>query len=747
MRIVAFILFWIFLSLKIGAQSYFLNGDATAQADGCYTITPGYSWQNGTVWYSDPLNLNENFTIEFFMNFGNIDDNGADGMVFVLQTVGTSAIGLNGAGMGFQGFDPSFGIEFDTFNNSESADLVADHVAFLRDGVVNHNASQNLAGPVQANATSINIEDGADHIVQIQWNANTHTLQLFFDCTLRLTLQNNLITSIFGGNTMVNWGFTGATGYYYNLQTVCLQEVFYHNVEDQVICQGESVQLAATGNPLGTFQWSPVLGLDSPESQTPTAAPLESTTYCCVYTDLCNQQTESCIEVLVEEDPVVWAGNDSIICDGETMGLNAYCDVSGVLYAWSTSDGVIDSGMNTNQPMVSSGGQYVVTTTTPLAQCTSYDDIEIIEWELPLITTNNPYSICPNDELTLLANANGNEVIWFNGITDDAVVVNDPGVFGIDVFNEYCSSHFEFVVEEVVLPELDLGNDILECETEVVQLEVDIPVIWNTGENTSSITVLNAGSYSASLTVEDCIVSDTIVVEFQSMPQLSLGTDRILCEGDTDTLFIGYSGIWSDGSVSQEFILGEYEGPVFVTVTDGPCVARDTMTVEIIPIPEVDLGSDMTYCIGEQIQLQNAELTEGVWLWSDGSTESILEVSKQGEYSLLVSNQCGSDEDTVSLYFTECDYAIYAPNAFTPDDDGINELFKISLVNISKAELHIFDRFGEIIYSQSGNDLYWNGSVQNGEYYAINGVYTWQLKYTTDKLEAGERRGFVLLIR
>ena len=75
------------------AQTYFLNGTATSSGADCYQLTTTQGNQNGTVWYSEQINLSEPFELNFSMNFGTIDATGADGMVFVLQNVGTNALG------------------------------------------------------------------------------------------------------------------------------------------------------------------------------------------------------------------------------------------------------------------------------------------------------------------------------------------------------------------------------------------------------------------------------------------------------------------------------------------------------------------------------------------------------------------------------------------------------------------------------------------------------------------------------
>jgi len=142
------------------------------------------------------------FDIEFKLYLGTKDGTGADGVVFVLQTVGNTAIGASGDGMGYSGFSPSLGIEFDTYDNESwlgNPEIGADHTAISRNGnpLV---AADILAGPVPANSGSANIEDGLDHPVRIVWEPATQLIEVYFDCELRISTNHNLIDSIFGGN-------------------------------------------------------------------------------------------------------------------------------------------------------------------------------------------------------------------------------------------------------------------------------------------------------------------------------------------------------------------------------------------------------------------------------------------------------------------------------------------------------------------------------------------------------------------
>ena len=186
--------------LHANAQTYFLNGTAISLGNDCYQLTTTLGYQNGTVWYADQIDLNEPFNLEYRMNFGNLDANGADGMCFVLQTVGTGAIGDTGGGMGYLNFGTSLGIEFDTWQNGEYNDPVFDHVAIEKNGDINHLSVNNIAGPVQISSLNANVEDGQNHVVEITWDPATFIMQVYFDCEFRLEGTVDLINSVFGGS-------------------------------------------------------------------------------------------------------------------------------------------------------------------------------------------------------------------------------------------------------------------------------------------------------------------------------------------------------------------------------------------------------------------------------------------------------------------------------------------------------------------------------------------------------------------
>lgn len=306
-------LFVISTTLSLG-QSYFVNGDAVSIGSDSYRLTTAANNKRGTVWYSDKIDLDKDFDLEFKMNFGSIDTLGADGMVFVLQNSGTSSLGGVGGGIGYSGFAPTFGVEFDTYKNSVLSDLNADHIGLFKNGANDHGGSGSLLGPIQASASSSNIEDGNDHLVRVTWDVSSKTLKVYFDCSLRLTLSNyNIKNEVFSGNNLVYWGFTSGTGAKVNVHTVQLKKDII--IQDTLVkCSNEEVELNARVSNNGAYTWTPNTDLNDSSIRRPQSSTSTSRMYTVKYNDLCGASVSDSVYVMVNPAPVDVI--DSVIQNG-----------------------------------------------------------------------------------------------------------------------------------------------------------------------------------------------------------------------------------------------------------------------------------------------------------------------------------------------------------------------------------------------------------------------------------------------
>ncbi|MFO7701413.1 MAG: L-type lectin-domain containing protein, partial [Psychroflexus maritimus] len=287
-----------------------LTGNAEDLGNNCFIITPDSLNQAGGVWYDNPIDFDEDFTIYYQNNFGS-NPTGADGMALVFKDNSIPELGGLGGGLGYQNISPSLAVEFDTYTNSaDNGDPAFDHIGIQKNGNPSHfNSNFNLAGPVQADPDNVNIANGNAYEVKIVWEASTQTLDVFFDCELRLSLDYDVKEEIFSGDDTVFFGFVGSTGGLSNLHQVCFNSIsFIDNLqlENQTICENGSVSIDASTPSGSTYSWSPTEGVSNPNSSETELSPDTTTTYTVTIADVCGDSfsQEVTITVIDEELPV-----------------------------------------------------------------------------------------------------------------------------------------------------------------------------------------------------------------------------------------------------------------------------------------------------------------------------------------------------------------------------------------------------------------------------------------------------------
>ncbi|RMG56818.1 MAG: hypothetical protein D6722_25805 [Bacteroidetes bacterium] len=310
------LLFGFMLSQQLAWSQYVTNGSAF-QVGNCFQLTQAVNFQSGSVWYLDMVDISEPFELYMDIFLGCKDADGADGMAFVMQQVSTS-VGSAGEGIGYQGIQPSLAVEFDTWQNTNRNDPAFDHMSLMVDGVVTHGTANELVGPLQILPGVNNIEDCQDHALRVSWNPDSMIFRLYVDCFLRVEYTGDLVNNIFGGTPTVFWGFTSATGGFNNVHRFCLDYIsFTEDLQDAAICEGESVQLfVGSGD---TFSWSPTTGLSDPTVADPVASPLVTTTYVATITDVCGQQRQDTVTIVVQDSLDTFLPNPWQLCNGEVL--------------------------------------------------------------------------------------------------------------------------------------------------------------------------------------------------------------------------------------------------------------------------------------------------------------------------------------------------------------------------------------------------------------------------------------------
>jgi gliding motility-associated-like protein len=246
-------------------------------------------------------------------------------------------------------------------------------------------------------------------------------------------------------------------------------------------------------------------------------------------------------------------------------------------------------------------------------------------------------------------------------------------------------------------------------------------------------------------------VLDSIIVSVgNDILKINLPRDTVLCFGSTMILDAGsgYAGyLWQD-STDKESIEVNEKGLYWVQLTGkNGCTSRDTTNIRSVEsLPFSFLPSDTIICAGEPWDI-HLPLSFKSYVWSTGETSSSIQVSNAGLYSVQVVDGNGCEgADSIRVDTKKCPFGIYFPNAFTPNEDGLNDIFRPVIIGRPTVyKLSIYNRWGQQIFETSDPAQGWNGMIKSGE--QESGTYIWTCTYQFNTQDKMMKRGVFLLLR
>ncbi|GAB4279444.1 MAG: hypothetical protein Kow0068_03440 [Marinilabiliales bacterium] len=206
---------------------------------------------------------------------------------------------------------------------------------------------------------------------------------------------------------------------------------------------------------------------------------------------------------------------------------------------------------------------------------------------------------------------------------------------------------------------------------------------------------------------------------------------------------------------------GVYDVTLTVTSTEGcsnSYTHHDMITVYPAPIAKFIATPEAASIVKPIILFTNQSVGASTYYWDfgDGGESNLVNpehtypIYPTGTYTvMLIAETNNGCLDTAYKDVTiQNEYTFYAPTAFTPDYDGINDYFYVygNGIDSRNFKLYIFDRWGEVIFETEDINEGWDGRVKNGKI-GKNGTYTWLVKYRDDKGIEHEESGAVSIIR
>lgn len=315
--------------------------------------------------------------------------------------------------------------------------------------------------------------------------------------------------------------------------------------------------------------------------------------------------------------------------------------------------------------------------------------------------------------------------------------------------------YYVFIDDVSLLPiTLDLGRDTTLCGRKSTRLlDATTPGAtdyrWNDGSTKSTFLVTKPGKYSVTAVTGCTVLTDSITVNYAL--DFDLGADTTLCIGQSVTLTVPTNAAstyqWQDGSPQNSFTVRQ-EGQYSVRVTQASCIASDSILVRYIKPPQLELGPDRELC-GAELFTIKPTITEGAFSWLDQFADVNRTVSSSGVFRAKVANACATVTDSVQISYEACDCVLYAPNSFTPNGDGLNDVFvAYGCGDIVITSLAVFDRWGEVIFQTAAPPFQWDGRFRGNV--CQTGVYAWSIQYQLNqrrRITPGQAQGKVSLIR
>ncbi len=238
----------------------------------------------------------------------------------------------------------------------------------------------------------------------------------------------------------------------------------------------------------------------------------------------------------------------------------------------------------------------------------------------------------------------------------------------------------------------------------------------------------NSGTYYVKVTsAKGCISIDSTIASIASKPTVNAGIDADICEGKSIQLNgIGTNVSSYQWSPATELSHANISNPVtspkqttlfILTVANNKCKSSDSVLITVNKNATADAGSDKAILEGQSVVLNGmAGGTDVVFTWSpttnmtgSGTLMPAVKPLVNEVYTLnVVSNKgCGTSKDSVLIKVYK---DLYIPNAFTPNNDGLNDTWNIeTLQAFPTADVRVFNRFGEMVFNNNGINKSWDG--------------------------------------
>lgn len=593
----------------------------------------------------------------------------------------------------------------------------------------------------------------------------TTTISFGNGCFSTMTYDRGLLTTQIGtigaeDGAGVNFAPDGTATYYNNGCTAPIIEAIVNAGSNQQTCEGEPIQInGVVSGPLENPQWTGGNGsFSNPNSPvtvyTPAADEFGPVTLTLTAEDCEGPISDTVVlTVLPAPEGEISLPDGNILCDGATLTL---ATTNGLAGQWST-------GVTAPSIEVSEVGSYSVEIANLCGVAS--DEVVIFGSASPdaALAEPGPYYLCNGGSVTI-ESSSLDDLLWPDGESDGIFTVDQAGEYILTVTNDCGTIEVPLqVIDGGDAPVAAIINDgesaLCPGGVTILSAEGEGSYLWSTGETTPSIEV-PSGSYS--LTVSSLCGSSQTDIVVEAIP----GAPVVIVEGDAvavcdegDLAIATAEGdgamTWSNGTQGPVLVTDSLGYYVVTAVNDcgtftaGVQVMPSAVTAYFVPSsPERSLPVDLTF-----INLSSGGAIAFEWLVDSVPVSDAVNLSRLFNWpetsliSLTATDVFGcSDTYSLPIEIVLEDDMVFVPNAFTPDNDGLNEVFRAYGPPVDDFRMEVYNRWGEVVFVSEDMNRGWTGDVMNGGYYGQNESYVWVVTYTYDD-ERVKLTGHVVVVR
>jgi gliding motility-associated-like protein len=559
------------------------------------------------------------------------------------------------------------------------------------------------------------------------------------------------------------------------------------------ICAGQgTATLTASGG--DTYTWSPSSSLSSSTGSVVTASPASTQVYTITGT-LGTCTASGTTTVTVNALPNITASSNSPVCVNANLNLTAG---NGVGYVWSGPNSFTSTSGNPSINGVTAAATGVYTVAgTDMNGCVNTQTTSVIINPLPVVTATGA-TVCLGQTAALGSLPNGGSAYSWGGPGGYTSAAQNPSISSVTQANagnyivtvidpNGCVNAAVATVVVNNLPTISANSGTICAGQTSATLTATGGITYSWAQPaglsaTSGSVVVASPTTTTSYTVtgtdaNGCQNTGTLTVTVNPAPTLSVVPQNAsgcapLCATFSNSTSASGTCAWSFGDGTNDAACnphhcfntaGSYS--ITLTLTDGnSCKNSASAVVNVYPIPNADFSADPQPATILEPSVQFYDATTGAiiagWSWNFGdylssSNASSLSnpvhvFSDTGSFAvqLAVLSDHGCRDTTVEIIRVDDDYALYVPNAFSPNGDGTNDVFKAVGVGVKEFKMYIFDRWGNQVFFSDKLDIGWDGRFQSkGEEIVQEDVYVWKIEARNVKNEKKILSGIVNLLK